>query len=109
MAALADFRYAPESGHHHGRASTRYHGCESSRVAIKVRAMADHKFKIGQSVFFSLRVSKRDEPGGIAYLVVQQLPRVDGKLQYRLRSADNRERIASERELRPVSRFSGRR
>jgi hypothetical protein len=69
--------------------------------------MAEHSFKIGQVVYFRLKTSKQGEAAGRSYLIIQQLPSVDGRLQYRLRSADNRERIASERELRPVSKFSG--
>ena len=71
--------------------------------------MAEHKFKIGQSVYFRLKVFKQGEPADGSYLVIQQLLRADGRLQYRLRSADNQERIASERELRIASKFAGRR
>src|SRR5215472_4886861 len=70
------------------------------------RSMTEPKFKIGESVYLRLRVSRSKEPSGISYLVIQQLPTSRGEIRYRLRSTDNQERIASERELRPVSKFS---
>ena len=70
--------------------------------------MVEPKFKIGQSVYLRLKVSKLREPSGKAYLVIQQLPAPSGKIRYRLRSADD-ERVVSELELRPASKFAGRR
>ena len=80
----------------------------TARFAVKVRTMADHKFKIGQSVYLPLKMSRSREPPGKAYLVIQQLPAPTGKIRYRLRSADD-ERVVSELELRPASKFAGRR
>ena len=71
--------------------------------------MVEPKFKIGQSVYLRLKVSKLREPSGKAYLVIQQLPASSGKIRYRLRSVDDDERIVSERELRTTSKFAGRR
>jgi hypothetical protein len=69
--------------------------------------MVETKFKIGQSVYLRLKMSRLREPSGKAYLVVQQLPASSGQIRYRLRSADNKERIAFERELRVASAFAG--
>jgi hypothetical protein len=40
--------------------------------------MAEHKFKIGQSVYFRLKVFKQGEPADRSYLVIQQLLRAEG-------------------------------
>jgi hypothetical protein len=103
--ACGDVRYAPESGHHHGRDQRRYHGCAASRVAIKVRAMAEHKFKIGQMVFYHPRrgIVPIDAPTNRPFQIIQRLPLTDGEFQYRIRSAfEEHERVASESELRAV-------
>ena len=71
--------------------------------------MVEPKFKIGQSVYLRLKVSRLREASGKAYLVIQQLPAPSGKIRYRLRSADDDECVVSERELRPTSKFARRR
>ena len=70
---------------------------------------SEHKYKIGQSVYFRLKVSKAGELAGAPYQIIQRLPGATGGIRYRLRSADGQERIADERVLRPASKFAGRR
>jgi len=69
--------------------------------------MVEPKFKIGQSVYLRLKVSRSKEPSGKPYLVIRHLPTSSGKIRYRLRSVDNDERVASERELRPSPNSAG--
>ena len=64
--------------------------------------MAEPKFKIGQAVYLRLKISRLKEPAGKPYLVIKHLPTLSGQIRYRLRSADNDERVASEGELRQV-------
>jgi hypothetical protein len=67
--------------------------------------MADHKFKIGQSVFYSPRrgLVPVDAPTRSPYQITARLPPVDGEFQYRIKSANEQyERVASESELQAV-------
>jgi hypothetical protein len=60
--------------------------------------MAEHKFKIGETVFFHPRGST-DAPLG-AYQIVRCLPPSDGEFQYVIRSAyEDHQRVAKECEL----------
>jgi len=69
--------------------------------------MVEPKFKIGEAVYLRLKVSRLKEPPRRSYLVIKHLPTSSGKIRYRLRSVDNDERVASERELRPSSNSAG--
>ena len=63
--------------------------------------MADHKFKIGQMVYFHPRSRGIDAPANRPYQITQRLPPTDGEYQYRIRSPyEDHERAASESELR---------
>jgi hypothetical protein len=78
----------------------------ASRVAVKVRAMADHRFKIGQMVFFYPRSRGADVPRSRPFQITARLPAIDGENQYRIRSPfEEQERAASESELRVVQQF----
>lgn len=63
--------------------------------------MADHKFKIGQSVYFRPKKStfRIDVPSG-SYQIIRRMPATDGEFQYVIRSAhEGHERVARESEL----------
>jgi hypothetical protein len=61
--------------------------------------MAEHKLKIGQTVYFRPKRSMVDASAG-SYLITRRLPEADGEFQYVIRSAyDGRERVAKESEL----------
>jgi hypothetical protein len=60
--------------------------------------MAEHKFKIGEIVFFQPKVSANAPRG--AYEIIRRLPASDGALQYVIRSArEDHQRVAREYEL----------
>jgi hypothetical protein len=63
--------------------------------------MAEHKFKIGQSIYFGPKKWKfRDDAPAGSYQITRRLPAADGEFQYVIRSAyDAQERVAKEREL----------
>jgi hypothetical protein len=64
-------------------------------------AMAEHKFKIGQIVYFSPQKSRLPSyaPSG-PYQIMRRLPVIDGEFQYVIRSAhEDHERVARESEL----------
>jgi hypothetical protein len=62
-----------------------------------VVAMAEHKFKIGEIVFFT-KVSVNAPQG--AYEIIKRLPTSDGAFQYVIRSArEDHRRVAKEYEL----------
>jgi hypothetical protein len=66
--------------------------------------MAEHKFKIGQVVYFHPKKSRlvSDAPPG-PYQIIRRLPAIDEEFQYVIRSAyESHERVAREGEL---SRF----
>ncbi len=66
--------------------------------------MAEHKFKIGQVVYYRLKRSTAplSAPPG-SYQIIRRLPATEGEFQYVIRSAnEDHERIARESEL---SRF----
>jgi hypothetical protein len=67
--------------------------------------MAEHKFKIGQMVFFHPRSRNVDVPRGRAFQVTQRLPVTGGEPQYRIRGSEH-EVAAGESELRPVQTSS---
>jgi hypothetical protein len=63
--------------------------------------MADHKFKIGQMVYFHPRTRGSDAPANRQYQITQRLLSTGGEYQYRIRSPyEEQERAASENELR---------
>jgi len=66
--------------------------------------MAEHKFKIGQSVYFkNAKVRTALEASLGAYVITRRLPAADGEFQYVIRSAyEDHERVVAESEL---SRF----
>jgi len=64
-------------------------------------AMAEHKFKIGQIVYFHPEKSRLPigAPSG-PYQILRRLPAIDGEFQYVIRSAyEDHERVATESEL----------
>ena len=66
--------------------------------------MAEHKFKIGQGVYFRPKKSsfRIDAPSG-SYQIVRRLPATGGEFQYVIRSAyEGHERVARESELTRV-------
>jgi hypothetical protein len=65
---------------------------------LQALAMAEHKFKIGEIVFFHPKVSS-DAPRG-AYQIIKRLPPSEGAFQYVIRSAyEDNQRVAKEYEL----------
>jgi hypothetical protein len=63
--------------------------------------MAEHKFKIGQMVFYHPRASVVAAAINRPYEIAARLPSPDGEPQYRIRSAyEEHERVAGESELR---------
>jgi hypothetical protein len=60
--------------------------------------MAEHKFKIGQLVYFQLGKQGHTPPG--PYQIVRRLPESDGEFHYLIRSTyEDHERDAREDEL----------
>ena len=67
--------------------------------------MAEHKFKIGQMVFYHPHrgIVPVDAPTRSPYQITARLPPMGGEFQYRIKSAnEEHERAASESELRSV-------
>jgi len=63
--------------------------------------MAEHKFKIGQLVYFHPQRSRlvADAPAG-PYQITRRLPAAEGEFQYVIRSTnEDHERVAKESEL----------
>jgi hypothetical protein len=63
--------------------------------------MTEHKFKIGQLVYFHPKKSRlaAGAPSG-PYQITRRLPAVDGEFQYAIRSPyEDHERVAKESEL----------
>ena len=61
----------------------------------------EHKFKIGQTVFFRPRKSRGIAPLNYPYRITQRLPEARGAPQYQIRcTVADREFTASETELR---------
>jgi hypothetical protein len=61
-------------------------------------SMAEHKFKIGERVYFQSR-SERDARSGPCQ-IIRRLPEQDGEFQYVIRSEyENQQRVAKESEL----------
>ena len=48
--------------------------------------MAEHKFKIGQMVFFHPKSRLIDAPTKSPYQITARLPPTDGEFQYRIKS-----------------------
>jgi hypothetical protein len=66
--------------------------------------MTEHKFKIGQVVYFHHKKSRlvSDAPPG-PYQIIRRLPAMEGEFQYLIRSAhESHERVAGESELTRV-------
>jgi hypothetical protein len=60
--------------------------------------MPEHKFKIGETVFYHPKLP-RDTPRG-AYQIVRCLPTAEREFQYVIRSAyEDHQRVAKESEL----------
>jgi len=76
--------------------------------AVKVRTMADHKFKIGQAVLFRPKLQLTLTPlNGRPCRVIQILPAMNGEAHYRIRSVQTEHEIAaSESELRPLQGYA---
>jgi hypothetical protein len=65
---------------------------------MQAPAMAGHKFKVDEVVFFHPNVSV-DAPRG-AYQIIRRLPASEGTFQYVIRSAyEDHQRVAKEYEL----------
>jgi len=65
--------------------------------------MTQHRFKIGQVVYFRPKKSRTQPtaPSG-AYQITKRLPAADGEYQYAIKSMyEQHDRIASESELTP--------
>jgi hypothetical protein len=63
--------------------------------------MTEHRFKIGQVVYFHPKKSKlaAGAPAG-PYQITRRLPAIDEEFQYAIKSAyENHERVAAESEL----------
>jgi hypothetical protein len=72
-----------------------------------IRMAAEHKFKIGETVYLDPKLSS-DAPGG-AYQVIRRLSAEEGEFQYVVRSQyDNHQRVATEAELKAKRTFSPR-
>jgi len=80
----------------------------SAEVLIAARRMADHRFKIGQMVFYHPKLPGVDAPTNRPFQITMQLPSPDdGEPLYRIRSPfEEHERVASESELRPVQAYT---
>ena len=67
-------------------------------VTGRLATMAEHKFKIGQLVYFQLCKRGHTSPG--PYQIVRRLPESDGEFHYVIRSTyEDHERVAREGEL----------
>ena len=61
--------------------------------------MAEHKFKIGQVVYFHPKRLAAGTPSG-PYQITRRLPAAEGEFQYAIKSAyEDHERVAMESEL----------
>ena len=80
--------------------------CEQEALTFEIKnqrllAMAEHKFKIGQVVYFHPKNSRSPSyaPSG-PYQIIRRRPAIDGEFQYVIRSAyEDHERVARESEL----------
>ena len=76
--------------------------------AVKVRAMADHKFKIGQMAFFRPKLRQANtRANSHPHQITRRLPMLNGEPCYRIKSSE-REFAARESELRPMKPFAAR-
>ena len=61
--------------------------------------MADHKFRLGQSVALADSVLRHNAARG-AYIITKRLPERAGEFEYRIKnSSESHERVARESEL----------
>ena len=80
----------------------------SPNLPDDVEHMAEHKFKIGQIVFFRPKLRPTDTPANnLPYRITQSLPPINGEPGYRIQFSE-REFLASESELRPMKAFAAR-
>jgi hypothetical protein len=69
-------------------------------------AMSEHRFKIGQMVFFHPKGGQVEAPTNRPFQITARLPPTDGEPQYRVKSVYvEDEYAASERELRAVQAY----
>jgi hypothetical protein len=86
--------------------STNHQGADARKglnvtITGRLAAMAEHKFKIGQLVYFQLGKRGHTPPG--PYQIVRRLPESDGEFHYVIRSTyEDHERVAREGELTRV-------
>jgi hypothetical protein len=65
--------------------------------------MAEHKYKLGQTVYFRPGNTTDYSMTYRQYQVVKRLPAIGGKFRYQIRSVNEQEKIiARENELRPI-------
>jgi hypothetical protein len=77
----------------------RHVGVEIERFQVHTAAMAEHKFKLGESVYLSPSPYFRAAPSGL-YEVVRHLPEEAGECWYRIKSAsEGYERAVKESQL----------
>lgn len=63
--------------------------------------MKDHKYAVGQMVYFSAGAGRQVKSGSAGYKIVKLLPAAYNDQQYRVKSAlDGHERVVKESELR---------
>ena len=68
--------------------------------------MVEHKFKIGQMVFFRPKLRQTDtRANSHPHRITQWLPPINGEAGYRIKGSE-REFVASESELRPMKPFA---
>ena len=68
--------------------------------------MAEHKFKIGQMVFYHPQ-DRLIDASRSPYQITARLPPMGGEFQYFIKSQfEEHERAASERELSPVQAYA---
>ena len=79
--------------------STRHLGVEIAPSRVHTESMAEHKFKLGESVYLSPSPYFRAAPSGL-YEVVRHLPEEAGECWYRIKSAsEGYERAVKESQL----------
>jgi len=63
--------------------------------------MAEHRFKIGQAVYFHPKKSRLAFPAPVGpYQITKRFPAIGGEFEYAIRSAhEDNERVAKESEL----------
>ena len=67
-------------------------------ATMRAASMAEHKFKIGETVYFHSRSERKVRSGPCQ--IIRRLPAQDEKFQYVIRSEyENHQRVAKESEL----------